>query len=198
MAKLSFPPNPQTGDQYTGDNSVTYVYDGTKWIAVGSSSGTGGTGLPSQIGKAGQFLSTDGITPDWEPVPATQIERFKLNYNSSGQIADASDLTSGISQVLVEPGGDTAITFNTSLYNFPPGSVMIYGYDYTNNKYVISHMSTDMALREIAGNGTVGNPTVFNGSSAITIRLRLRENETGASRSFGTTTHAWIQFAMSN
>ena len=197
MAKLSFPASPQTGDQYTGDNGVTYVYDGVKWIAV-STGGSGGAGLPSQVGKNGQFLRTDGITPDWEPVPTVQLERFKLNYNSSGQATSGSDLSAGISQVLVESGGDTTITFNSSMYNYPPGSVMIYGYDYTNNKYVISHMSTDMALREIAGNGTSGNPTVFNGSSAITIRLRLRENETGASRSFGTTTHAWIQFAMSN
>lgn len=195
MSKLIFPVNPQSGDQYTGDNGVTYVYDGIKWVAVSTGSG-GGSGLPSQVGKAGQFLRTNGIIPDWEPVPTIQVERFKLNYNSSGLAVSATDLTTGISQVQVEGNGDTVISFNTSMYNYPPGSIMIYGYDYINNKYVISHMSTDMALREIAGAGTAGNPSVFNGSSPISIRLRLRENETGASRSFGTTTHAWIQFVM--
>ena len=29
---LNFPINPQPGDQYTGDNGVTYTYDGYKWI----------------------------------------------------------------------------------------------------------------------------------------------------------------------
>ena len=53
-----------------------------------------------------------------------------------------------------------------------------------------------MALREIAGGGSSGSPTFFDGGSAVVIKLRLREAETGASRSFGTTTHAWMQFVM--
>ena len=39
--------------------------------------------------------------------------------------------------------------------------------------------------------------TEFNGSSNISLKLRLREAETGASRGgFGTTTHAWIEFVV--
>jgi len=37
---------------------------------------------------------------------------------------------------------------------------------------------------------------LFNGSSSIALKLRLRETETGASRSFGVTTHAWIEFVV--
>ena len=73
---------------------------------------------------------------------------------------------------------------------------MIYGYDYNNNKYYLSNLETTMGTREIAGGGSSGSPTFFNGSSAVSLKLRLREAETGASRGFGTTTHAWVQFTM--
>ena len=74
---------------------------------------------------------------------------------------------------------------------------MVYGYDYTNNKYYAVPLETTMALREIPGGGSSGSPTLFNGSSNIGLKLRLRETETGASRGgFGTTTHAWVQFVV--
>ena len=74
---------------------------------------------------------------------------------------------------------------------------MSYGYDYTNNKYYAVPLETTMGLREIAGGGSSGSPTLFNGSSTIALKLRLRETETGASRGgFGTTTHAWIEFVV--
>ena len=74
--------------------------------------------------------------------------------------------------------------------------MMIYGYDHSNNKYILSPLETTMALREIAGGGSSGSPTLFNGSATIALKLRLRETETGASRGFGTTTHAWIEFVV--
>ena len=42
MAILNFPDNPQNGDQYTGSNGTTYIYDGTKWVghASGGAAGT--------------------------------------------------------------------------------------------------------------------------------------------------------------
>ena len=73
---------------------------------------------------------------------------------------------------------------------------MMYGYDYANNKYLVVPLETTMGLRELAGGGSSGSPTLFNGSSTIALKLRLREAETGASRSFGTTTHAWIEFVV--
>jgi len=35
MAILNFPSNPQTNDQYTGDNGTTYIFDGVKWVGIG-------------------------------------------------------------------------------------------------------------------------------------------------------------------
>lgn len=124
------------------------------------------------------------------------VERFKLNYTSSGALNSTSDLTSGIASVSIDSasGGDVTINFNG--YNFPPAQILIYGYVYASNKYTITPFESTMGLREIAGGGTAGSPTLFNGSSTPSIKLRLREAETGASRSFGTVTHAWIQFVM--
>ena len=125
------------------------------------------------------------------------IQRFKLNYNSSGELATTSDKTSLIDSISIDSasGGDVTVTFDSSI-NYPPASIMMYGYDYTNNKYTAAPLETTMALREIAGGGSSGSPTLFNGSSSIAMKLRLRETETGASRSFGTTTHAWIELVV--
>ena len=127
------------------------------------------------------------------------IERFKLNYLSNGNLAGTSDLTSGITGVTINSssGGEVSIAFDSGSYNLPPGSIMFYGYDYTNNKYAIVPFESSMGYREIDAGGSSGSPTLFGGSSTLTVKLRLREAETGASRGgFGTTTHAWIQFVM--
>lgn len=125
------------------------------------------------------------------------IQRFKLNYSTTGTLASTSNLTAGIASVTIDSasGGECTITF--SGYYYPPGSIMLYGYDRANNKYLISHLETTMGQREIPGGGSAGSPTAFDGATSNTVvKLKLRETETGASRSFGTTTHAWIQFVM--
>lgn len=124
------------------------------------------------------------------------VERFKLNYATNGNLDSITDNTSGIAGVSIDSAtsGEVSITFTG--YNYPPASVMLYGYDYANNKYYISHVETTMATREIAGGGSSGSPTLFSGSATPVVKLRLRETETGASRSFGTTTHAWVHIVM--
>ena len=125
------------------------------------------------------------------------VQRFKLNYLSNGNLGSTSDETSLIDSVSIDSatGGDVTVNFDSSI-NYPPASIMIYGYDYTNNKYLVVPLETSMGLRELAGGGSSGSPTLFNGSSNIALKLRLREAETGASRSFGTVTHAWIEFVV--
>ena len=125
------------------------------------------------------------------------VQRFKLNYASNGNLNTVTDNTSLISNVSIDSatGGDVTVNFDSSI-NYPPASIIIYGYDYANNKYIVVPLETSMALREIPGGGSSGSPTLFNGSSNISLKLRLRETETGASRSFGTTTHAWIEFVV--
>lgn len=168
------------------------------------------------VGDAGTFgdastipqitVNADGQITNVTEIPVvgggggdTSIERFKLNYASNGDLFNVSNLTAGISSVVIDSttGGEVTITFNNATYNYPPGSVLMYGYDYVNNVYVVSPLESTMSLRQIDAGGSSGSPTLFNGTNTVELRLRLRESETGASRSFGTTTHAWIQFTMS-
>jgi len=125
------------------------------------------------------------------------IQRFKLNYSTSGTLANTSNLSAGISSVTIDSASGGECTINFTGYYYPPGSIMLYGYDRTNNKYLISHLETTMGQREVPGGGTAGSPTAFDGATSdAVVKLKLREAETGASRAFGTTTHAWIQFVM--
>ena len=73
---------------------------------------------------------------------------------------------------------------------------MIYGYAYQSHKYVIQPLNKDITTREIDAGGTQGNPTAFGSFGSTSITIKLSESDTGASRSFGTTTHAWIMFTM--
>jgi len=149
-------------------------YNGTSWAPAADNTGSGG-------GSGG-----------------STIERFELTYNSNGTLNATQNLSSGISSVVINDssGGDVTITFDSG-FNYPPASILIYGYNYTDNKYNIVPFTTDMGLREIAAGGSSGSPTNFNGSTQQVLKLRLREDETGASRGgFGTVTHAWIQFVM--
>ena len=56
MAAFNFPASPSNGDTYTL-NSVTYQYDGTKWVrysaSVGAQGGTGSTGAQGATGSTG-------------------------------------------------------------------------------------------------------------------------------------------------
>ncbi len=56
MAAFNFPSSPSNGDTYTL-NSVTYQYDGTKWVrysaSVGAQGGTGSTGAQGAAGAQG-------------------------------------------------------------------------------------------------------------------------------------------------
>jgi hypothetical protein len=207
-----------------GTNGQALVTDGSGNFTF-ASVGSGGTqNLFQNIAVAGQStLVADGTTDtltlaagsgisltttagtDTVTIAATggggggsgaSVERFKLLYNAAGNLASTSDLTSGITTASIA-GDIVTITLASGNY-YPPASVMIYGYDYTNNKYYMSTIETTMSTRELAGGGSSGSPTLFNGSSTISFELRLRETETGASRGsgFGVTTHAWIQMVL--
>ena len=163
------------------------------------------TDVSASSPSSGQVLKWNGSA--WAPAAdnnsggggggsGATVQRFKLNYTSSGALDSITDTTSGISSVSIDSatGGDVTIAFTG--FNYPPASITIYGYVYASNKYQITPLETSMGLREVAGGGSAGAPSLFNGSGVPTTKLRLREAETGASRSFGTVTHAWVQFVM--
>ena len=139
--------------------------------------------------------ATKTITISGGGSAGTEYEEFKLNYATDGTLASTSDLSSGISGVTIDSasGGDVTITFTG--YTTPPLSVIFYGYNYAANEYNVNTLgSTGTTLRKVPGGGSSGSPTAFGSFS--TISFKIREAETGASRSFGTTTHAWIRFVM--
>jgi len=122
-------------------------------------------------------------------------EEFKCNYHTDGTLLAASNLSSGISSVTIDSaaGGDVTITFTG--YTTPPIGFLFYGYGYASNVYNMNTLgSTGTTLRELPGGGSSGSPTAFG--SFASLKLRIREAETGASRTFGSTTHAWIRFVM--
>jgi hypothetical protein len=57
-------------------------------------------------------------------------------------------------------------------------------------------LNKDISTRKVAGGGSAGSPTAFGSLGSSTVTLKLREADTGASRSFGTDTHAWVMFTM--
>ena len=193
-----------SGTTYTGDTGIS-VDNTANTIALANtavSPGTYGSSTRSPVitvDQQGRITSIQNATISGGSSSGggASVERFKLNYTSSGALAGTSDLSAGIAGVTINSTSGGEVTVEFTGFNLPPGSIMFYGYDHTNNKYVIVPMETSMGFREIPAGGSSGSPTLFDGSDTLEVKLRLREAETGASRGgFGTTTHAWIQFVM--
>jgi len=147
------------------------------------------------IAGSGITVSGNQLTASGGGGGGTTYEEFKINYSTSGQISTISDTSSGISGVNIDSaaGGDITATFTG--YTTPPLSVIFYGYGHLSNVYNINTLgSTGTTLRQVPGGGSAGSPTAFGSFS--TLKLKVSESETGASRGFGTSTHAWVRFVM--
>ena len=125
---------------------------------------------------------------------STAVEQFKINYATNGNLSSISDTSSGISSVSIDSAAGGDITINFTGYSYPPGSITLYGYNYAANKYNVTPLNKDITLREIPGGGSSGSPTAFGSFSSM--KIRAAESDTGASRSFGTVTHAWVHVVM--
>jgi len=170
-ADLSLETLSELGDVATDtpNSGDALVWNGASWAPQAVSSGSGGSG--------------------------TTAEYFKLNYSTSGALESITNTTSGVSATIVSTtGGDVEVTF--SGYTFPPAGVLIYGYSRATNEYNMTPLNKDITTRKIAGGGSAGSPTAFGAMGSLTLTLKLREAESGASRSFGTPTHAWVMFTM--
>ena len=148
----------------------------------------------------GQVLTWDNSNTRWAPATpsggsgSTVVERFKINYATNGQLSSITDKTSGISSVSIDSASGGDITINTTGYSYPPAGIIYYGYQYASNKYNVVNMNKDVTLREVPGGGSSGSPTAFGSFSSI--KVKAAEGDTGAGRSFGTVTHAWVQLVM--
>ena len=186
-------------------------WDGTRFVAASASAAdltsesiTELQDVATDTPNNGDVLTWDSTSSAYKPsAPAsgggggsgTSTERFKLNYATNGSLSSISNATSGVSAtILSTTGGDVEITF--SGHSYPPAGILIYGYARTSNQYVIMPVNKDITTRTVAGGGTPGSPTAFGSLGSSVVTLKLREADTGASRSFGTDTHAWLVFTM--
>jgi len=150
----------------------------------------------------GDVLTWNTTDSEWAPsAPAAgggsgaTIEMFKLNYDSAGNLDTITNTTSGVSAtILSTTGGNTVVTFTG--HNYPPSSILIYGYVWGTNEYKVEPFSKDMTTRTVSGGGSAGSPTAFGSMSSVDLTLNLHRSNTGAATSFGTVTHAWIMFTM--
>jgi len=149
----------------------------------------------------GDVLTWSASGSEWAPAaPAgggggsgATIEYFKLNYATNGNLSSISNATSGVSAtILSATGGDVEVSFSST--NYPPSGIIIYGYAYSANEYNIKNAHADMNTRKMSGGGSAGSPIAFGSMGSVDLTLDLREASTGAGRSFGTTTHAWVMF----
>lgn len=141
-------------------------------------------------------VATSGSYNDLLDKPiATAVEYAKINYATDGSVISVSNLTNGISANVVSSAGGI-IEFTFPSYTIPPANTMIYGYVRATNEYVITPITADMTTRKISGGGTAGAPTAFGAFGSSKMTLKLAEVDTGASRQFGTTTHAWVIFTL--
>ena len=159
------------------------------------------TASPAAItdGTSGQALVTNGsgqlsFTTISGGGGSTGVEMFKINYATNGTLSSITDTSSGISSVSIDSASGGDITINFTGYSYPPASLTLYGYVYAQNKYTMMPLNKDITLREIPGGGSSGSPTAFGSFGSI--KIKASEGDSGASRSFGTVTHAWVQVVM--
>jgi hypothetical protein len=186
------------------------AWDGTKFVAqAGSTTDLSGESITelsdvsTDSPNNGDVLTWNSSNSAYAPsAPSgggggsgTTTEKFKLNYATNGSLSTISNASSGVSAtILSTTGGDVEITF--SGHSYPPANILIYGYARGSNEYLIMPLNKDISTRKVAGGGSAGSPTAFGSLGSSVVTLKLRETDTGASRSFGTDTHAWIMFTM--
>jgi len=187
------------------------AWDGTKFVAqagsttdLSSESITELSDVSTDSPNNGDVLTWNSSSSSYAPAApsgggggggGTSTERFKLNYATNGSLSTISNASTGVSAtILSTTGGDVEITF--SGHSYPPANILIYGYARASNQYVIMPLNKDISTRTVAGGGVAGSPTAFGSLGSSVTTLKLREADTGASRSFGTDTHAWIVFTM--
>ena len=186
-------------------------WNGTAFVPATPSSGGGASAINdlsdvdtnTSAPSNGDVLTWSATNSEWAPqTPASggggggsNIEYFKLNYATNGNLSSITNATSGISAtILSTTGGTVEISFSGT--NYPPAGILMYGYARATNEYVIMPLNKDITTRKIDGGGSAGSPIAFGSMGSVDLTLTLREADTGSSRSFGTDTHAWIMFTL--
>lgn len=156
------------------------AWNGSSWAPTTISGGGGGGGG----GTSGVFRAT-----------------VQVDYDASGNLANVTVLSGGISAVIATATSTTAtVTFTFTDSVCAPLGVQVYGYQRASNVYVTRSIGSDFSTRTIAGGGSSGSPTAFSAfdPSVNTMTLSLTRALTGASANVGQTTHCVVHFLLSN
>ena len=192
----------------TDTGKMKYGDGTTNWNSLSYFSGYQNTDVDGHLNTStattNQVLSWNGSDYDWVAQSSgggggsatVTIELMKINYSTNGSLSSISNTTSGISStnIVSSTGGDVEIVFTG--YSYPPSNILIYGYNASPDTYVIMPLNKDISTRQVEGSASGGSPTSHGSLGSSKITLKLREADTGASRDFGTTTHAWLHFTM--
>ena len=183
-------------------------WDGTKFVAVAPSAADISNESITELSDVSTDTPNNGDVLTWDgsayapQAPSgggggggISVERFKLNYATNGNLSSITNASSGVSATILSATGGT-VEIEFSGYTYPPSNILIYGYARASNQYGIMPLNKDIATRTLAGGGSAGSPTAFGSLGSLATTLTLREADTGASRSFGTDTHAWVIFTM--
>ena len=158
---------------------------------AGSDGSDGAAGTKGDKGEPGGGGGGGSVTR------GNTYERLKLNYNTSGELTSISNVTAGINATTITSAAGAELEVQFTGFDYPPVAIMAHGYQYASNKYSMNAVSSDWTTRTVDGGGSSGSPTAFGSFSTVAnVDLKVTEGITGASRSFGTSTHAWITFVM--
>ncbi len=150
---------------------------------------------PNTDGSSDQVIVTDGSGTLSFATPAGGggfEDRFKVNYLANGDISSISDDTGDVSVNVTDAvAGVAEVTFTN--HDFPPNSIIVYGYAQATDEYVIvTTIDATWTNRTIDG----GSATAFGSFSGKVMELTLTRDNTGSSAAFGQGTHAWLMFSF--
>ena len=178
----------------TAGTGINVVSNGTeREVNIANTAVTAGTygdaGNVAQVTVNAQGQITNVAEVALPGGGTTTVERFKVNYDAGGSITSISDVTSGLSLSITDAAtGLIEITLVNSVYTIPMAALTYFGYDQSNDRYVVTSLQDTITTRFIDGN----SGTIFGGGTVV-MDLLADKAATRASAGFGQITHAYIQ-----
>jgi len=185
-----------TGPAGSG-SAITVQDEGSSLATAASTLNFVGSGVVASGSGTTKTITISGGGGGGSVTRGNTYERLKLNYNTSGELTSISNVTAGINATTITSAAGAELEVQFTGFDYPPVAIMAHGYQYASNKYSMNAVSGDWTTRTVDGGGSSGSPTAFGSfSTDANVDLKVSEAITGASRSFGTSTHAWITFVM--
>jgi hypothetical protein len=181
---LIFPPNPEIGDEYIGDNGITYVWDGVKWAGQLTQGSVSGGGAIIEVRQEGITVST--ATGIFDFVGAG-VAVTSTNTTLVTVTIEAEPLTTATTATLGGVIIGDGITITDGVISVREGLEY-----WAENKLVIDNSQTSVvslialgtetnvsAIIKAQGSGAVGNDDAGNTRGAYAVDWqRIRSNNT--------------------